>query len=79
MPKFAGCLKLILKNSTKIKIAQMLYAILIRPHLWYWCYGIIDIHKTMVDKILKLERKIIKTILGLPKSTDNKVIEVFTS
>ena len=57
----------------------MLYAILIRPHFWYWCYGILNIHKTMVDKIIKLERKIVKTMLGLPKSTDNKVIELFTS
>ena len=56
----------------------MLYAILIGPHFGYWCYGIMDIHKTMIDKIINLERKIVNTMLGLPKSTANKVIELFS-
>ena len=56
----------------------MLYAILIRPHLWYWSYGIQFGCKSLTEKIKKLERKIVKIMLGVPKSTDNKVIELFT-
>ena len=43
----------------------MLYAILIRPHFWYWSYGMTNIKKSLLDKIIKLERKIVKIIIGL--------------
>ena len=37
----------------------------------------IKINKSMFDKVIKLERKIVKILIGLPKSTNNKIIELF--
>ena len=63
--KIAGCIRLVLNHTTKIKTAKMFYAILIREHLW--SYGIEIWCISLGEKIKKLERKIIKIKSGLPK------------
>ena len=78
LSRIAGCIRLILKPQSKIKTAQLLYAILIRPHFWYWSYGLVKLGLTLRKEINRLERKVVKTIVGLHKSSDSNIINIFT-